>query len=146
VLTVNPHTATDFTPSVAPSSGGLPVRTERSAALGADTNLDPRFTFANERTFLAWTRTSLALIGAGLAVAQFVKLGVRVAPLLTGVGLIAFGAATSLTSYRQWQRNQRALQRRQPVTPCIMPHILAGGAAVFAVAAVVLAVLAFSSR
>ena len=29
---------------------------------------DPRFTFANERTFLAWNRTSLALIAAGLGV------------------------------------------------------------------------------
>ncbi|HET9720820.1 MAG TPA: DUF202 domain-containing protein [Solirubrobacteraceae bacterium] len=28
---------------------------------------DPRFTFANERTFLAWNRTALALIAAGLA-------------------------------------------------------------------------------
>ena len=32
---------------------------------------DPRFTFANERTFLAWNRTALALIAAGLAAAQF---------------------------------------------------------------------------
>jgi putative membrane protein len=122
------------------------VRTERGPAFGADTNPDPRFTFANERTFLAWTRTSLALIGAGLAVAQFLKLGVRVAPLLTGIGLIALGAATSLTSYRQWQHNQRAFQQRQPVPPCIMPHILVRGAAIFAVASVVLAVLAFTSR
>ncbi len=38
---------------------------------------DPRFTFANERTYLAWSRTALALIVAGLAVAQFVKVGVN---------------------------------------------------------------------
>ena len=31
---------------------------------------DPRFTFANERTFLAWNRTALALIGGGLAAGQ----------------------------------------------------------------------------
>jgi putative membrane protein len=143
---MNPLTAADSMRSVPRLSGGVAVRTGRGPAFGADTNLDPRFTFANERTFLAWTRTSLALIGAGLAVAQFLKLGVRVAPLLTGIGLIALGAATSLTSYRQWQRNQRALQQRQPVPPCIMPHILAIGAALFAVASVVLAVLAFTSR
>ncbi|MET1000460.1 MAG: DUF202 domain-containing protein, partial [Acidimicrobiia bacterium] len=29
---------------------------------------DPRFSYANERTFLAWNRTALALIAAGLAV------------------------------------------------------------------------------
>jgi uncharacterized membrane protein YidH (DUF202 family) len=84
--------------------------------------------------------------GAGLAVAQFLKLGARVAPLLTGIGLIALGATTSLTSYRQWQRNQTALRQRQPILRCVMPHILARGAALFAVAAVVLAVLAFSYR
>src|SRR3954462_10286719 len=32
---------------------------------------DPRFTFANERTFLAWIRTSLALIAGGLGVDAF---------------------------------------------------------------------------
>ena len=61
-------------------------RERRLEQTGSDP--DPRFTFANERTFLAWTRTSLALIGAGLAVAQLLKLGARVAPLLTGIGLI----------------------------------------------------------
>jgi len=30
------------------------------------TEPDPRFTFANERTFLAWSRTALALVVAGL--------------------------------------------------------------------------------
>ena len=29
---------------------------------------DPRFSLANERTFLAWLRTGLALVVAGLAV------------------------------------------------------------------------------
>ncbi len=31
------------------------------------TEPDPRFTLANERTFLAWIRTALALIAAGIA-------------------------------------------------------------------------------
>ncbi len=34
------------------------------------TEPDPRFTFANERTFLAWSRTALALVVAGLGVVQ----------------------------------------------------------------------------
>jgi uncharacterized membrane protein YidH (DUF202 family) len=33
---------------------------------------DYRFTLANERTFLAWIRTALALIAGGIAVAQLV--------------------------------------------------------------------------
>jgi uncharacterized membrane protein YidH (DUF202 family) len=34
---------------------------------------DPGFTFANERTFLAWNRTAFAMSAAGLAAAQFLK-------------------------------------------------------------------------
>jgi putative membrane protein len=86
------------------------------------------------------------LIGAGLAVSQFLKVGVRVAPLLTGFGLIALGSSTSVTSYRQYRRNQRAIRHGQPIPLCAMPHILASGAAIFAVLATVLAVLAFLHR
>src|ERR1700735_1399686 len=45
----------------------LPGSVERDAA---GTEPDPRFTFANERTFLAWSRTALALVVAGLGVVQ----------------------------------------------------------------------------
>ena len=37
-------------------------------AVGRDP--DPRFTLANERTFLAWNRTALSLVAGGLAVVQ----------------------------------------------------------------------------
>ena len=60
---------------------------------------DPRFTFANERTFLAWNRTALALIGGGLAAGQLlefdselVRLIVALPPILLG-GLLAAGIA-----------------------------------------------------
>ena len=43
------------------------------------TEPDARFTFANERTFLAWSRTALALIAGGLAVSQLLKVGSDVA-------------------------------------------------------------------
>lgn len=34
---------------------------------GEGSEPDPRFTLANERTFLAWIRTSLALLACGIA-------------------------------------------------------------------------------
>jgi putative membrane protein len=39
--------------------------------LPGGTEPDPRFTLANERTFLAWIRTSLALLAGGIAVEAF---------------------------------------------------------------------------
>ena len=36
----------------------------------AGTEPDARFTLANERTFLAWNRTALALVVAGLGIVQ----------------------------------------------------------------------------
>ncbi|MBU1607433.1 MAG: DUF202 domain-containing protein, partial [Alphaproteobacteria bacterium] len=36
--------------------------------LSGGTEPDPRFTLANERTFLAWIRTSLAVLAGGVAV------------------------------------------------------------------------------
>jgi uncharacterized membrane protein YidH (DUF202 family) len=86
---VNPPTPAESMRSLAPMVGALKARADRGTPADVEANPDPRVTFANERTFLAWTRTSLALIGAGLAVAQFLKLDTRVAPLITGIGLIA---------------------------------------------------------
>lgn len=107
---------------------------------------DPRFTFANERTYLAWTRTSIALIGAGLVAAQFLKLGFRAAALVVGVTLVVLGGLMSFASYRNWQRNDRALRLGQPLPPSTMPHVLARGMVLFAVAGAALAALAFSAR
>ena len=61
---------------------------------------DYRFTLANERTFLAWIRTALALAAGGLAV-------ISLLPDLTGsevlgVLLLALSFATAATAYRRW--------------------------------------------
>jgi hypothetical protein len=48
---------------------------ERQQPESTDDEQEPdyRFTLANERTFLAWIRTALALIAGGVAVAQLVR-------------------------------------------------------------------------
>ena len=76
---------------------------------------DPRFTFANERTFLAWNRTALALIAGGLAVAQFFDEGSRGSRLAIAAPLVLLGAALALTSHGRWQANQRALRLGEPL-------------------------------
>ena len=74
---------------------------------------DARYTFANERTFLAWIRTALALVAAGLAVIQLLPPfhGIRWGRHAIGIPLIVLGALIAVLSYRDWMANQRAMRR-----------------------------------
>jgi inner membrane protein YidH len=87
---------------------------------------DPRFTFANERTFLAWSRTALALVVAGLGVVQLLPPfpGVPWGRHVLGVPLIVFGAVVAVTAYGEWVRSQRALRLGQPLPRSVMPRLL----------------------
>jgi putative membrane protein len=107
-------------------------------AVGRDsggTEPDPRFTFANERTFLAWSRTALALVVAGLGVIQLLPPfpGVPAGRHLLGVPLIVLGAVLAVVAYSEWVRNQRALRHGEPLPRTIMPWILAATITVMAV-------------
>jgi putative membrane protein len=107
------------------------------------TDPDPRFTFANERTFLAWSRTALALVVAGLGVVQLLPPfpGVPWGRHVLGVPLIVFGAVVAVTAYREWTMSQRAMRHEQPLPRSIMPVVMTVIIAAMAVvaAAVVLA-------
>jgi putative membrane protein len=114
-------------------------RERRLEQTGSDP--DPRFTFANERTFLAWNRTALALIAAGLAAAQFLKFNLHGLRLIIAVPLIVLGAALALASYLHWEDSERAMRLRQPLRYSWMPRVLTGGIAVIAVFGGILAVI-----
>jgi putative membrane protein len=106
----------------------------------AEEEPDVRFTYANERTFLAWNRTALALIATGVAATQLLpKLQVEWGRRLLGLPLIALGALVAAESLRHWQANERAMRRGEPLPRSHMPLILAIGVVVVAVIAVVLA-------
>jgi putative membrane protein len=94
---------------------------------GDGTEPDPRFTFANERTFLAWSRTALALVVAGLGVVQLLPPfpGVPWGRHVLGVPLIVFGAVVAVAAYGEWVRSQRALRHGQPLPRSVMPRLLA---------------------
>jgi putative membrane protein len=102
---------------------------------GEGTEPDPRYTFANERTFLAWSRTALALVVAGLGVVQLLPPfpGVPWGRHVLGVPLIVFGAVVAVTAYLEWVRNQRAMRLRQPLPQSVMPKLLAAVIAAMAV-------------
>jgi inner membrane protein YidH len=99
---------------------------------------DPRFTMANERTFLAWNRTALALIGGGLAVEQFLDTG-RVARLALAIPLIVLGAIVAGSSYSRWRANEDAMERGDALPPSRMPILIATCFALLSLGALVLA-------
>jgi putative membrane protein len=112
-------------------------------AVGRDP--DPRFTMANERTYLAWNRTALALIGGGLAAGQLLDFDSRATRLIVALPPIALGLALALLSYRRWEANERALRLDEPL-PSGAPRLLAIGVAVVgAIVTVALVVDALSS-
>jgi putative membrane protein len=118
----------------------LPPAVDREAG---GTEPDPRFTFANERTFLAWSRTALALVVAGLGIVQLLPPfpGVPAGRHLLGVPLIALGAVLAIAAYVEWVRNQRALRRGEPMPVSIMPWILAATITGIAIIAAVVLLL-----
>jgi len=119
--------------------------TEPRGEADEGTEPDPRFTFANERTFLAWSRTALALVVAGLAVVQLLPPfpGVPWGRHVLGVPLIVFGAVVAVVAYGEWVKSQRALRLGRPLPRSVMPGLLATLIAVIgAIAAVVLLVSA----
>jgi putative membrane protein len=129
---VSEHPVEDDRPGDAPNAEpDGPVETEP----------DVRFTYANERTFLAWNRTALALIATGVAATQLLPaFEFAHGRKILGIPLIALGAVVAFTSFRQWKANERAMRRRQPLPSSSMALVLSIGIAVIAVIAVVLAV------
>jgi putative membrane protein len=90
---------------------------------------DPRVRLAGERTFLAWIRTGLALMGFGFVVARFglflreLAAAGDSAPRSTGVSLwigtalVVLGVAVNLLAAAEHHRFLRALDQRQPYRP-----------------------------
>lgn len=100
---------------------------------------DYRFSLANERTFLAWVRTALALVAGGLAIAQFLPVLV-VAYLREALAAAALllGAAVALRAVNHWLRSERAMRLGQDLPQSRFPAILAITVALGALVLVVL--------
>ncbi|WP_040426973.1 YidH family protein [Corynebacterium pyruviciproducens] len=84
---------------------------------------DPRFTLANERTFLAWTRTALAFLAGGIAIEAFPIAGLGpavrmwLAIFVTAVGMVIAGGAAF-----RWVRVERAMRTGRPLPmPAVIP-------------------------
>ncbi len=108
-----------------------------SSVYGHGHEPDPRFSLANERTFLAWIRTALALVAGAAAVdALPLPLPGTVQHLLAGALALA-GLLTAGAAWRGWARTERAMREGSslPSNPAMLVVLVA-----VAVAAVVLGV------
>ena len=93
----------------------------------ADHEPDYRFTLANERTFLAWLRTALALVAAAVAVVHlFPELGFEGSRRLVGALLAVLGTAVALGAVFRWRTVQAAMRRRSDLPATRMPVLLSG--------------------
>lgn len=105
---------------------------------------DYRFSLANERTFLAWIRTAMAILAGAIAIDQLTP---QIAPQPVRVVLClllsAIGALLAVEAYRRWSLQEQAMRNNQE-----LPHawLLVAMTAVIAAAAVVFAVLILLGR
>jgi putative membrane protein len=81
----------------------------------AGTAPDPRFSLANERTFLAWVRTSLALLAGGVALDAVDIDGPALLQSVLAAGLVVLGLLGAAVAWARWAAAERAMRLRQPL-------------------------------
>lgn len=94
---------------------------------GSGTEPDARLSLANERTFLAWVRTSLALLAGGLALEVLevpIEEGFRLAASLV---LVLLGIAAPVQAWFGWARVERAMRLRRPLPAPVLAGPLGAG-------------------
>ncbi len=105
------------------------------------TNPDPRFTLANERTFLAWVTTSLGLLGIGLAVGTIIP-GEHFSINVLAVLWILLAAVLAIRAVVRWFKLERAMRRNVALPLSASIPIVGVSLAVLAVATGVAVLLA----
>ena len=122
-----------------PSLDPAPDRRWPRQVYGQGTEPDPRFSFANERTFLAWIRTGLGFLAAGVAIAAVARLSARLGleVRLASVVLIVCGLVCGIGAFRRWMVNERAMRLSRPLPSSPLLLVLTGVVVVVAVVALV---------
>ncbi|KAA0024892.1 YidH family protein [Antrihabitans cavernicola] len=93
----------------------------------AGTDPDPRFTLANERTYLAWVRTATAFVASGVGLEAFGAdvLDRSIRTPLAAVLLLA-GGVIAITAFVHWISTERALRFGRKLPTPVMT-VVAGG-------------------
>ncbi|QIM20008.1 DUF202 domain-containing protein [Phycicoccus sp. HDW14] len=113
-----------------------PARRRPRSVYDHGTDPDPRFSLANERTFLAWTRTALALL-AGAAALDALDLPLPgTLQSVLGALLAAAGTVVAATAWWNWARVERAMREGTPLpgNPAMVVVLVAVGLAGLALA------------
>lgn len=75
---------------------------------------DYRFSLANERTFLAWIRTALGFLAAGVGLDQLAPdFATPLIRELLALLLCLFAGGLAIYGYLRWLRNERAMRLKE---------------------------------
>ena len=104
---------------------------------------DYRFSLANERTFLAWIRTALAVLAGGILLHQFLQ-SLHQRWLVSGLSVLLVLLATFMAAgaYLRWKAVEKAMRNDQPLPWSYLIPVLSLGLAFLG--ATMAAFLAFS--
>lgn len=104
------------------------------------TEPDIRFSLANERTFLAWVRTAIGLIAAGVAIFHLVD--ESTVTTILALLLLGAGALAAFAGYSHFRSADRAIRTGEPMpTRGVLVVVMTGAVLVAAMAGVVSVVL-----
>lgn len=88
---------------------------------------DPRFSLANERTFLAWLGTGLALLSAGVGLHSLSRGAGRTSNPAAEIVLVVLGLLCPVQAVIGWARAERALREGRPLPGPGLAPVLAVG-------------------
>jgi putative membrane protein len=111
------------------------------------TDPDYRFTLANERTFLAWLRTGLALLAGAVALASLVhNFGPRPVRVAITALLLFLSLTVTIGAYMRWDRAERALRENRSLPMDPLPRLVVTGVLLVIAGAAALVFLAETGR
>lgn len=100
---------------------------------------DYRMSLAAERTYLAYVRTALAMLAAGVAVVGALPgAGYEILRRVLGVVLVVLGSIILVTARMRWQAVDRAMREGDPLPPSHVSLVIGIGMMLSAALALVL--------
>lgn len=85
---------------------------------------DYRFSLANERTFLAWIRTALALIAGGVVLDAVETTFTGAAQQGLSAALVTFAAVCCVVAWVRWAATERAMRRGEALPSSRLAAVL----------------------